>query len=455
VAPPPESEVAVSVNSAPPASIRRRAISGALVTLGGFGMSNALRLGSNLILSRLLNPETFGLMAIVSLFLQGLSMFSDFGITPAIVQSKRGTDPEFLNTAWTIGVIRGVALFACMCILAYPVGRFYEHPVLYWILPAVGLNAIITGFRSTAVATQSRDLVLGRQTVIDLVSQLVTIIVMVTWAWFDRSVWALVVGGNVGAVVSVVLSHVALPGIKHRLLWDRAMAKELLGFGKWITFSTAFSFLAAQGDRGILSTFVSLSMVGVYSTATNIAQVPGNVLNRLQSAILFPVYSRWGRGDRKELAEKVYKVRLKTLAAFLAPPCVIAIVAEPAIRLLYDSRYHEAGWMLALMCIALVIHTLTTTIDPILLATGDSFAHMRLTITKGAVVFIAMLVGGYIAGVKGLLLGTIVGRTLQYPLLVLELRGKGLWMPWLDLGAAVAAGAVIFVGRALVALLPF
>ncbi len=202
-----------------------------------------------------------------------------------------------------------------MCILAYPVGRFYDHPDLFWILPAVGFNAVIFGFRSTAVATQSRDLVLGRQTAIDLVSQVATIVVMVGWAWFDRSVWALVVGGTVGALVSVVLSHMALPGIKHRMLWNRECAKELLGFGKWITFSTAFSFLAAQGDRAILSTFVSLSMVGIYSVATNITQVPGNVLAKLQSSILFPVYSRWGRGDRKELADKVYRVRIKTLAA--------------------------------------------------------------------------------------------------------------------------------------------
>jgi O-antigen/teichoic acid export membrane protein len=439
----------------PPASIRRRAISGTIVTLGGFGVSNVLRLGSNLILSRLLTPETFGLMAIVSLFLQGLTMFSDFGITPAIVQSKRGQDPPFLNTAWTMGIFRGFALFACMCILAYPVGRFYDHPDLFLILPAVGFNAVIFGFRSTAVATQSRDLVLGRQTAIDLVSQVATIVVMVTWAWFDRSVWALVVGGNVGALVSVVLSHLALPGIKHRMLWNRECAKELLGFGKWITFSTAFSFLAAQGDRAILSTFVSLSMVGIYSVATNITQVPGNVLAKLQSSILFPVYSRWGRGDRKELADKVYRVRLKTLAAFLAPPCVIAVVAEPTIRLLYDSRYHEAGWMLSLMCIALVLHTLTTTIDPILLATGDSFAHMWLTMSKGLVVFLAMVVGGYLNGVHGVLIGSIVGRGLQYPLLVVALRGKGLWMPWLDLGAVAGALAFIFAGRALVSLLPY
>ncbi len=66
-----------------------------------------------------------------------------------------------------------------------------------------------------------------------------------------------------------------------------------------------------------------------------------------------------------------------------------------------------------------------------------------------------MVVGGYLNGVHGVLIGSIVGRALQYPLLVVALRGKGLWMPWLDLGAVAAAMTVIFAGRALVSLLPF
>src|SRR5204863_421086 len=69
-----------------------------------------LRLGSNLILARLLVPEMFGLMALVNTFMMGLQMFSDVGIGPSIIQNRRGDDPAFLNTAWTIQVMRGMAL---------------------------------------------------------------------------------------------------------------------------------------------------------------------------------------------------------------------------------------------------------------------------------------------------------------------------------------------------------
>jgi hypothetical protein len=75
---------------------------------------------------------------------------------------------------------------------------------------------------------------------------------------------------------------------------------------------------------------------------------------------------------------------------------------------------------------------------------------MTLTALKGIVVFVSMAVGGYLHNVYGLLLGAIVGRALQYPLLVYSVRGKGAWMPLQDAVALGASGAVIVAGRALV-----
>ena len=71
------------------------------------GIGQVMRLASNLILTRILSPEDFGLMALVTSFLIGLAMFSDMGFGPSIMQSKRGDDPVFLDTIWTLKIIRG------------------------------------------------------------------------------------------------------------------------------------------------------------------------------------------------------------------------------------------------------------------------------------------------------------------------------------------------------------
>ena len=62
-------------------------------------------------LTRLLFPEAFGLMALIQTFMIGLAMFSDLGIGPAIIQSDRGEDPDFLNTAWVMQILRGICLW--------------------------------------------------------------------------------------------------------------------------------------------------------------------------------------------------------------------------------------------------------------------------------------------------------------------------------------------------------
>lgn len=82
-------------------SLKKLAIRGMVWTVAGYGASQILRLGSNLILTRLLFPELFGLMTLVNIFITGLHLFSDIGVGPSIIQNKRGDDPVFLNTAWT------------------------------------------------------------------------------------------------------------------------------------------------------------------------------------------------------------------------------------------------------------------------------------------------------------------------------------------------------------------
>ena len=141
-------------------SLKSRVYQGSLWTLIGYGSSQVLRLGGNLLLTRLLTPEAFGLMALVQTFLSGLQMFSDFGIFPNIVQSPRGEDPKFLNTAWTIQAIRGVILMIGAFLIAVPAAQIYREPLLMQLLPISGLTALIGGLASTKLATANRRLAL-------------------------------------------------------------------------------------------------------------------------------------------------------------------------------------------------------------------------------------------------------------------------------------------------------
>ncbi len=160
IAAPDRSPPAEPVTTSTP-SLKARALHGSMWTAFNFASSQGLRLGSNLILTRLLVPEAFGTVLLINVVIQGLHMFSDTGIGPSIIRNKRGDDAAFLNTDWTIQVFRGCALWLVCLLLAWPLAMFYEDALLMWLLPVAGLTPLAVGFVSTGPCTFHRHLRLG------------------------------------------------------------------------------------------------------------------------------------------------------------------------------------------------------------------------------------------------------------------------------------------------------
>ena len=209
-----------------------RAMRGSAVTALTFLLAQVLRLASNLILTRLLAPEAFGLMALVSMVLIGLTLFSDMGIGPSISQHPRGDDPDFLNTAWTIQILRGFLLWLAATALALPAAWFYGAPQLAVVLPVAAVSLAIGGFVPTRVESANRHLMLERVMLLDLAVQAAVLAVMVLLAWWTGSVWSLVIGGVLTPVVRIPVMLRYLPGIPNRLQMERAAALDLIHFGK-------------------------------------------------------------------------------------------------------------------------------------------------------------------------------------------------------------------------------
>jgi O-antigen/teichoic acid export membrane protein len=239
------------VNAPVAKSLFSRALRGSAFTAGAYALTQAMRLASNLILTRLLAPDAFGVMAIVSVVLIGMIMFSDVGVSASISQSKRGDDPDFLNTAFTIHAFRGTMLWAVVFALAWPLAQFYDEPQLVWLLPVAGVTLFIAGFNPTRIDTANRHLLLGRVTALDLLAQAIGIVAMVLLALVFKSVWALVVGSIIGSLAKLVLMWFYMPGESNRFHWDKTSGHELIHFGKWIFMSTACGFALAQGDKAV------------------------------------------------------------------------------------------------------------------------------------------------------------------------------------------------------------
>jgi O-antigen/teichoic acid export membrane protein len=430
-------------------SLKSLALKGSAWVMLGVAGGQTLRFVGNLILTRLLSPEAFGIMGIVNALLMGLMMFSDVGLRPSIIQNKRGEEPAFIRTAWTIQIIRGAVLTLLAAALAWPMVLLYNESSLLLLIPVAGLTALIAGFNSTWLLVYSRRMVLNKLIILGLTSSLFTMLAMILCAWYFRSVWALVFGAFVGSTIKLIASHTILSGVPMRFQWEPEAVSEIIRFGRWIFINTALGFFIQRLDIFILGSYAGMSMLGLYVLAKNLSQLVMRALMSLSSNILLPVYSRLAERGTKTLRSKMFKIRIILLVLSLPPLWVLVLWGDHLIELLYDDRYIEAGWILQILAAGGIATAIRTTITPVFFAVGDSFRQMISTAFRLGLLILCMTVGAYLGGIPGFFIGLALTDWLHYPVLVYLLRPYGVWLPLLDFLAFGTSIIVIGMGYVL------
>ena len=407
-----------------------------------YGGSQALRLASNLILTRILFPEAFGLMALVSLVTVGLAMFSDIGLGPAVTQNPRGDDPDFLDTAWTVQVIRGLCLWAATGALAWPVAAFYGEPRLALYLPIAGVALAVSGFNPMRIETAYRHLLLGRVTALELLSQFIGIAGMVVLALLTRSVMALVAGAVLQALARLVLTHLFLPGRGNRFRWEAAAAHELVHFGKWIFFSTAFWFVSSQGDRAILGKFLTLDALGLYNIGYFLASFPYLLGLAVNQRLMMPIYRDRPAGASPENYRKQRLLRCALSGGIMGLLAVMALAGPALIDLLYDARYAASGAIVTLIACALTPSVILMTYDQAPLVAGDSRGYFVYSAARALAQVALILAGAIHFGLAGAIVAMGLSMIAAYPVLIWLSRRHRVWDGWHDLGFGLLAAAL-------------
>ena len=430
-------------NNAPrKAGLMARAMRGSAWIVLGYCAGQGFRLVSNLVLTRLLFPEAFGLMALIMVFIVGLTMFSDVGIGPSISQSKRGDEPDFLNTAWTIQAIRGGALWIVAAVLAWPVSVFYQEPSLVYLLPLAAVALIISGFDPTRIETAHRHLLMGRVTTLELISQIIGIIAMVALAILLNSVLALILGNLIGVAARLILMNGYLPGVYNQFRWEKSAASELLHFGKWIFASTVCGFFSSQGDRAVLGKFLTLAVLGVYNIGYFLASFPLLLGYAITGRVLIPVYRDTPPGASAANYRKLRRMRFVLTGVILSLVFVMAHIGPPLVALLYDDRYLAAGAIVVAIALVQITQVIGMSYDQAALAAGDSRGFFFLALIRAVLQLAGLLIGASTFGLLGALIGLGVATVAIHPAIIMLARAHHAWDPLHDVFYALIGALV-------------
>lgn len=444
----------------PPPDAPAPVIRGAVWTIAGFGLMQILRFLVNLVLTRVVEKYVFGVMTTVSLCKQGLHMFSDLGVKQCVVNSHRGDEERFLNTAWTVQVIRGGFLFLIACAIAWPYGWFYQRPEMYWLIPIVGLTAVCEGCAATAALTMSRRLQRGVLVIREICAYIGATTILISWLLMIRwnrqpgdqpgshQMFAFAVSDVATAFFEMALSYTLIRGVRNHFAWERQAAKELIHFGGWVFVSTALTYLANNLDRLFVGK-IGQEVLADYNIAAQLARLPTLLIAALGHQFLFPLYSKLQR-DGIPLSQSFSRMHF-AVTGFAALFISGVLAAGPSfIWLVYPEEYRVAGDYIRWLGIAAWFTILQTSSEVAVLSQGRTRQLAAGHAVKLTLLLPLLLIGYHFFDIFGVIAGYTIAEAARYVVLSSALAMRGLPVFRLDLlltlmitftaGIAIVAG---------------
>ncbi len=394
-------------------------------SLGGYGFSQLLRLANNMALSYLLVPEAFGVMAMVNMVVIGLSMFSDVGAGPCIVQNARGDHFELLDTAWVVGVLRGFFITLVAAAVGPPIAAFYNIPSLSYLIPLSATTALINGFASTSIYTMQRHLDLKSLAKLDIQSQIIGCVCMCSFCLISPTVTSLVFGTIATALARTLLSHRSIKNYHNHFRFNRSEAIALFSFGKWIFISTLFMFAALQVDRMVMGKLFDVQTIGIYSFGLAIAMIPRIMVEKLSTSILYPMLSRSSRESPTAFSEQLSKARGVILAVGAAMVISVFCWCQEFFTAFYHDDYSDAGEICQWLCVSVWVSMLTITLVQALVAMRHTREMARSNMVKLPSAILASLLGFRFAGLDGFIIGLAIGELAGTMVVVFALSRRG------------------------------
>lgn len=298
-----------------------------------------LGVGRSIILARLLSPEVFGLMGLVSIVIRAVETFTRPGIGQAVIQRRDSFDIA-RDTAFTLLLMRGLLLALFLAGCAPLIAWFYEADELELMLQVMSIVFLISGLQNINLIAKQKNLDFRSISQLDQVTAVFGTIITVVAAYWLRNVWALVIGQLATSSIYALLSYYFVPG-KPRLTIDRKVAVELLSYGKFITASSIVLFIAAELDVAVLGKIVGAEQLGYYVLAFTIANLVTTNISKVVSKVMLPAYSVL-QSDMPAL-KRAY-VRTLSLVLLLILPAAVGtvMIAQPLIRVVYGETWEQA-----------------------------------------------------------------------------------------------------------------
>ncbi|MEE9184608.1 MAG: oligosaccharide flippase family protein [Acidimicrobiia bacterium] len=339
-----------------------------------------LSIGRLLALAIILDPEDWGLVAIAAVTVELLVAFTDVGLNDAIVQRDKVEERHY-DTAWTVGLIRGVALAVVVAAIAPLIADLFQEPAATPIIRVLALRPLLDSLASAKVMQLNRTLEFRPLAFIKVPAALVETLgifaVLALPAFVVESlfslglattlgVWALVIGAMAGSLSGVIMSYRLAPYRPRLGLYGFG---DLFSFGKWVFATRVLRNSGQFGLRAVVSRFLGSADLGRFYLAQKVTVLPNDLISEVVRGVAFPVISRVQESRSK--TSRVFKITLTAMLALLVPVyATLFVLAGPIVDLVLPSSYAGLATVIQILALDGIIDLLTDALKPLLRGQG-------------------------------------------------------------------------------------
>lgn len=361
-------------------------------------MSFLLSMLNTVVLARLLVPEDFGIIGMVTVFINFLIMFKDAGLSTATIQRETISKEQISTLFWINGLI---SLFLGITILlASPlVALFYRKPELTAVTAVLSLSFILQGFIIQHIALLRRHLLFTTIAINDILAQICNILVAIVLAYLGARYWALVGGSIAMTITLVLLTFYSCPwrpgGLK-----KGAGVRDMLRFGGHITASYFVGYLARNLDRLLIGRFIGAAPLGLYTRAYTLLMQPLTQVRAPLINLSLPVLSSLNNNPQKYLG---YFNKLLDISISLALPISVYCFLESdfLIRLLLGEKWMDAAPIFKILSVGGVFVAMSAAPGVVMLSRGHSKRYFNVSLITALVYSISFIIG-IPFGIKGI-----------------------------------------------------
>lgn len=360
--------------------------------------STALQTVTLLVLARLLEPDDFGLLAMVVLVTGLAALVSTMGLSEALIQRSEATEEQLHSLYWA-NLALGAGAFGLVWLAAPLVADLFEEQALINLVRVAGLILIINSLSAQFRALLQKALEFRPLAVVNVSAVAVGSFVAIALAVGNAGVWALVWGQVANAVAATVLLVVigAGRGWLPRLTFSYRSITEYLSFGAYLFGSNVANYLVSRSDQLIIGTVLGSRPLGFYSMAFNLVVRPTTMINPVITQVAFPVLARLQ--DDTERMKRGYLRMLRILSSVNAPVLLgFAAVAPVVIPWILGEKWTPIVTLVQILALYALIRSIGNAGGSLAIAAGRAnwvfYWNLALLAFIPAVVWVGAESGG-------------------------------------------------------------